>query len=196
MQKHFTLLIRAASGSLAALTPLAREGLDLSLPAGRSLRESLALDLGLCPDCVEERIQTVFLDGAPVDDIDADALKPSCTLALAGALPGVAGIAMRRGSPVGVYREGITHHAEASGSTSGELSLTLKLFNSVAVECLAKVLAHGVGVRAGRLAELLAADPEALADAAFELDGRALTRAELITTLAQSREPVLLKAAA
>jgi hypothetical protein len=108
----------------------------------------------------------------------------------------VAGIAMRRGSPVGVYREGITHHADAAGSGSGELSLTLKLLNSVAVECLTKVLAHGVGVRAGRLAELLAADPDALAAAAFELDGRALTRAELIESLAQSQEPLLLKAAA
>jgi hypothetical protein len=191
-----TLLLRAEPAALAALTPLAREGLGLRLPAGRTLRETLTLDLNLCPDCVEERIQTVFLDGSPVDDIDADHIRPGCTLALAGALPGVAGIAMRRGSPVGVYREGITHRAEQQAAGSGrDLALTLKLFNSVAVECLAKVLAHGVFVRAGRLAELFASDADALAGVAFELDGHGLARAELAQALAGGQGQLFLRAA-
>jgi len=186
MPEQNILVLRADPDALAGLAPLAREGFSVVARSGRSLRETLVNDFGLCPDCVEERIQTVFLDGSPVDDIDQDSARPGCTLALAAAMPGVAGIAMRRGSPVGVFREGVTHHADADADAeSGEeaFELTLKLFNSVAVECLAKVLAHGVAVRAARLAELLESNPEALTGVAFALDGQPLDRAATLRTL-------------
>lgn len=188
------LQVHAAAEALAALTPLAREGVGVTVPPGRTLRETLTEDLGLCPDCVQERIQTVFLDGSPVDDIDADHARAGCTLALAGALPGVAGIAMRRGSPVGVFREGITHRIAEAESPNAPIHMTLKLFNSVAVECLAQVFALGVRVRAGRLAELLEAEPEALAQASFRLNGQTLDRAALLSALRGSQAPLLLQA--
>lgn len=179
-----TLAIQAAPEALLALTPILREGVIAAVRPGVSLRRTLVEDLGLDPACVEKRVQTVFLDGSPVDDIDADHASAGCTLALAGALPGVAGIAMRRGSPVGVFREGITHNTGAGpAGTGGQLNVTLKLFNSVALECLAAVLGRGVTLRARRLAELLAADPDALAHAAFRLNGRRLDRAGLATAL-------------
>lgn len=183
MPDQSTLVLRAAPEALAGLAPLAREGFGVVARPGRPLRETLTQDFGLCPDCVEERIQTVFLDGSPVDDIDQDSAHSGCTLALAAAMPGVAGIAMRRGSPVGVFREGVTHHADTAdmSNTAGAeqtepFALTLKLFNSVAVECLANVLAKGVEVRAARLAELMESNPEALADVSFALDGQPLDR--------------------
>jgi len=187
MSETRTLVIRAAPQALLALTPLLREGVGVLLRPGLPLRRTLAEDLGLDPAYVEERVQTVFLDGSPVDDIDADCASAGCTLALAGALPGVAGIAMRRGSPVGVFREGITHGATPSqAGSAGMLSVTLKLFNSVAVEALSAVLGQGVTLRAQRLAELLAADPQALAAATFSLDRRPLDRAGLVAALADS----------
>ena len=184
-----TLTIHAAPKALLALTPILREGVAVRLRPGLSLRQTMIQDLGFCPECVEERVQTVFLDGSPVDDIDADSAQEGCTLALAGALPGVAGIAMRRGSPVGVFREGIAHdigHGDQSAQTAsgGLLTVTLKLFNTVALECLSHVLEQGADMRAGRLAELLAADPDALAEARFRLDGRDVDRAGLVAALA------------
>ncbi|MBU1228704.1 MAG: hypothetical protein KKA55_11900 [Proteobacteria bacterium] len=184
MPETATLLIRAAPEALLALTPILREGVGVSLRPGLSLRQTMIQDLGFCPECVEERVQTVFLDGSPVDDIDADSARDGCTLALAGALPGVAGIAMRRGSPVGVFREGITHGEDAGrGDAGGLLAVTLKLFNTVALECLAHVLEQGADIGAGRLAELLAAAPEALAEAAFSLDSQDMDRAGLVAAL-------------
>jgi hypothetical protein len=106
--------------ALLALTPILREGVAVSLRPGLSLRQTMVQDLGFCPECVEERVQTVFLDGSPVDDIDADQARQGCTLALAGALPGVAGIAMRRDSPVGVFREGIAHDAMPDNRRRGQ----------------------------------------------------------------------------
>lgn len=188
MAETLTLVLQADPKALLALTPLLREGVGAQVRPGLSLRRTLVEDLGLDPVCVEERVQTVFLDGSPVDDIDADCASPGCTLALAAALPGVAGIAMRRGSPVGVFREGIAHgvpHDVDAGRTgSGEgLAVTLKLFNSVAVECLAPVLGRGITLRARRLAELLTAAPDALATASFSLDGQAMDRAGLVAAL-------------
>jgi hypothetical protein len=195
MKEYATLRVVARPEDLNALAPLAREGMGVSLPAGRSLRQSLVDDLGLDPVCVEERVQTVFLDGSPVDDIDADAVRDGCTLALAGALPGVAGIAMRRKSPVGVYREGITHcAAQETQPAGGSVALTLKLFNSVAVECLACVLTRGVSVGAGRLAELLSGDAAALAGAHFDLDGRKLSRVDLLAELSARQGVVRIQA--
>jgi 3'(2'), 5'-bisphosphate nucleotidase len=186
MPDTHTLTITARPEALLALTPILREGVGIGLRPGLNLRQTMIQDLGFCPTCVEERVQTVFLDGSPVDDIDADHAVPGCTLALAGALPGVAGIAMRRDSPVGVFREGIAHDiAQAEAATgTGLLPVTLKLFNTVALECLAAVLEQGVELRAGRLAELLAKDADALARAAFALDGQPLDRAALIQALA------------
>jgi hypothetical protein len=195
MAETRTLLIQAQAEVLAALTPLAREGFGIDVPAGRSLRQTLADDLGLGAECVEKRIQTVFLDGSPVDDIDQDHARPGSALALAGALPGVAGICMQRQSRIGVYREGITHRVEEELPASARsLRITLKLFNVVAVECLAQVLAYGVEVRSGRLAELLEDNPEALAQAEQLLDGRHISRTALADALRGQNAPLRLKA--
>ena len=198
MPQPQTLTITSSPEALLALTPLLREGVVVGLRPGLSLRQTMIQDLGFCPECAEERVQTVFLDGSPVDDIDADSATDGCTLALAGALPGVAGIAMRRGSPVGVFREGINHdtgHAEDTHIAPDQpLAVTIKLFNTVALECLDTVLSQGVDLRAGRLAELLAADPDALAAASFVLDGQALDRAAVIKALAGQAGPLRLVA--
>ena len=186
MSERHDILVRCEAEAVLGLTPLFREGVEVSVRPGRTLRQTMVEDLGFCPQCVEERVQTVFLNGSPVDDIDADAATPGCTLALAGALPGVAGIAMRRGSPVGVFREGITHEAAHQADRVGQpIPVTLKLFNSVALECLAWVLEQGVLVRAARLTELLRGDADALAGAQFHLDGAALDRVALLDKLEQ-----------
>lgn len=189
------LVIRADGETLKSLAPLVREGVHMQVSDRASLRRTLVEDMGLDEDCVDTRIQAVFLDGSPVDDIDADRAREGCTLALAGALPGVAGICMQRGSRIGVFREGITHAAEHAASQSPKpLRITVKLFNVIAEECLGQVLAQGAELRAGRLAELLDARPEALADAAFVLDGAAIDRQSLATTLRGQDTPLILVA--
>lgn len=197
MTETRTLLIQADAEALSALTPLAREGFGVDIAAGRSLRQTLTGDLCLEAECVEKRIQTVFLDGSPVDNIDTDYARPGSALALASALPGVAGICMQRQSRIGVYREGITHQGGASiPATDRSLRITLKLFNTVAVECLAQVLSRGVEVRSGRLAELLETNPEALVCAGFRLDGQELSRADLTAALRGGNAPLHITATA
>lgn len=199
MSPKTALVVNARECDIAALTPLAREGFVVEVTAGAGLRQTLVQDLGLGEACVDTRIQAVFLDGSPVDDIDTEQAREGCTLALAGALPGVAGICMQRGSRIGVFREGITHAAghatgHAAGPSSKPLRITLKLFNVIAEECLAQVLARGVELRAGRLAELLDERPHALAEAALALNGAAVTRSQLLDALRGQDSPLRLVA--
>jgi hypothetical protein len=194
-----TLVLRCHRETLEALAPLAREGLGVDIRPGQSLRRTMEIDLGFCPACVEERIQTVFLDGSPVDDIDNAAASPGCTLALAAAMPGVAGIAMRRGSPVGAFREGVTHHASTPAGSShadgpARQRITLKLFNFVAVECLAWVLEQGAEVPAVRLAEVLEERSDEFAGAGFECEGRTVSFSGATAALRETDGPVRLKA--
>ncbi len=87
MPGHRELVIRADEDALKSLAPLVREGVEMRVSDPASLRRTLIEDLGLDERCVDTRIQAVFLDGSPVDDIDADHAREGCTLALAGALP-------------------------------------------------------------------------------------------------------------
>lgn len=198
MNRAISLSILAAPEELEPLAPLAREGVEVLVPAGRSLRATMEDDLGLGRKCVDERVRAVFLDGSPVDDIDADCARTGCTLALAGALPGVAGICMQRESRIGVYREGITHAADTPTNPATQdrepVRMTLKLFNTIAAECLAQVLERGVELRAARLAELLDERPWALIGAKLVLDGAEVTREALANALRGQDATLRLKA--
>jgi hypothetical protein len=56
------------------------------------LREFLALD----QDYIDNRIQTMFMDGKPVDDPEKTLIKKDCEIGLSAAMPGVFGAAFRK----------------------------------------------------------------------------------------------------
>ncbi len=58
-------------GFVPFIFPLLQKGFVLEAEVGCSLRELLAERFGISAEYIENRIQTVFLDGKPVDDMDA-----------------------------------------------------------------------------------------------------------------------------
>lgn len=76
----------------------------VGLPVGTLLTGELAI-----PQADLARTDVVLLDGMPVDDIAAAVVGNNARLALAAGLPGIAGLAMKRGSAVRALRGGITH---------------------------------------------------------------------------------------
>lgn len=141
---------------------LLQEGVEVEATIGASIREVLTGDLGLTPDYVERRVDAVFLDGHPVDDIDHTRVSEGARLSLAGALPGAAGIAMRRNSPYAALRGGITA-AASSGQQRHRGLIHLRLFGLVLHEAGASLLQRRVYVEARRLVEALRDDPAASA---------------------------------
>ena len=92
-----------------AFKVLLQRGVGIPQGTGASVREFLLRTLGLDAAYIEDRLQTVFLDGQPVDDFDRARVRPGSVLALSGAMPGLAGATMRRGGYYARMREGISH---------------------------------------------------------------------------------------
>jgi hypothetical protein len=145
-----------AGPGCACLNPLLRTGVGAPIPCALSVRSLLCDILGLDPQFVERRVATLFLNNSPVDDLDATLVSPGDTLALAAAMPGVAGMTMRRNSPIKAMRAGIT--CARTTADPGQVqagTVTLKLFNFIALEAGPDLLDQGVLAPAPALAQAL-----------------------------------------
>ncbi|MDP2157418.1 MAG: hypothetical protein Q8K68_06895 [Nitrospirota bacterium] len=88
------------------------------------LREELAADTETI-----EQIQSIILDGKPVDDLEAALIKDGSTLALSAAMPGLVGATLRRGGTYSSFRNAITYHETGEMAAPGEGCVRIKLFN-------------------------------------------------------------------
>ena len=135
--------------------PLLQKGFGLGVPVGCPIRELLREVFGLTDEYIETRIQTVFLDGKPVDDIDTALVRDGETLALAPAMPGLMGAMLRRGGYYAPMRSGITHRGDAAPRGIGEGRITVKLFGMALRELGPKLLERGIEVDSGDLAQIV-----------------------------------------
>lgn len=71
-------------------------GILYDAPAGITVSRFLQQALGAGAHYLENRIQTLFIDGQVVDDMAATVIQADCTLAISAAMPGVFGAAFRR----------------------------------------------------------------------------------------------------
>jgi hypothetical protein len=159
------LVLFLADAGLLAASSLFQEGVGLPATAGDSVRRTLTEAAGVPADYLESRVQTVFLDGHPVDDLDAAAVADGSVLALSAAMPGLVGAVMRRGGFYARLRESISHHGEAAPLARGDAVLVLKVFNLLLPELVPLLLRRGVLVDPQRLTALLRAQPQAVWDA-------------------------------
>jgi len=151
-------LVHEAPESFAILL---QDGFEVLVPHPCTLREFLCELVGVCGDYAQKSIQTIFLDGKAIDDMDQAVLVPSSRLALSAALPGLVGATMRRGGYYSRLREGITHHAEADASfdENKPFRLQTRLFNAVGRDLAEIFLKYGVIVPSETLRRFLASRP-------------------------------------
>lgn len=157
------LRVRTASGLWRLLL---QEGVCVPSRVECTLRTALEQGMGFPREDVETRMEAIFLDGHPVDDIDSARLHDGARLSLATALPGAAGIAMRRNSPYAALRAAITHREEDGGTEAGcapeegprQGRVHLRLFNLVMRDHAARLLAAGVDAPAVAVVRYLARD--------------------------------------
>jgi len=115
---------------------------------GGSVRELLAGQFGLSSEYIEKRIQTIFLDGKPIDDMDTTLIRDGSTLALSSALPGVLGATLRRGGYYSRMRSQITHVEKAETPEAADGQIIVKLFNLTIRELGTLFLTRGIGMDA------------------------------------------------
>lgn len=139
---HLTLQVMRKG--VFTFLPLLRQGVQVEGQVGCTIGEFLADSLGLPPEYVEERIQTVFLDGRPVDDLNTAMVFHGSTLTLSAAMPGLAGAALRRGGFFAPMRLQISLRGGLQAHSREKGRISLKLLNTVAEEVGPELLKRGV----------------------------------------------------
>lgn len=149
---------------------------------GISMRRLLCDSLQLNPTYIDERIQTIFLDGQPVDNVDTAVVRDGATLALSAAMPGLVGATFRSGGPLAPFRSTISHRGNAADIKPGEGTVALKLFNLLIRELGPGFLKRGILIPARDLGAFLKALPTRVCRriTASQVDGRSLAVDELV----------------
>ena len=152
-------------------------GVVVKADTGCTLRDFICGQLGLSGDYLDNRIQTLFLDARPVDDVDTAVIRDGATLALSAAMPGLVGATMRKGGRYAAFRQGISQPADTNDECRTQGRVTLKLFNMIAKEIGRNLLASGAEVKGSDLAWAVGRSKEIAADAIVEIrmDGQSVS---------------------
>jgi hypothetical protein len=175
---------------------LFEKGVVLPAVTGCTLREFLCGQLGLSRTYLDQRVQTLFLDARPVDDVDAAVIRDGCTLALSAAMPGLLGATMRKGGRYAAFRRDISQRADERQARETSGRVTVKMFNMVARELGGTLLEKGVEIH-GRDLQQIAHRLHAVSSGAIVkayLDGReTAVDADLFSSLASRRLLLLVR---
>jgi hypothetical protein len=133
------------SSHISFFFPILQKGFLVKARVGINLRNLLCDDFGLRPEFVKERVKTIFLDGKPVDDLEGTIARSGATLALSGALPGLAGAVLRSGSPLAAFRSpGGTR--DSLPALQGTGLVAVKIFNLLLEDLGPLFLSRGIWI--------------------------------------------------
>ncbi len=113
------LHLRVQSICLGNFFYLLQRGFGLKIRVGMSVETTLTREFGLDSDLLD-KIQTVFLDGKAVDDLESTLVRDGSILALSAAMPGLVGATLRRGSYYAAMRSQITAAESQATATPKE----------------------------------------------------------------------------
>lgn len=133
---------------------LLQYGFGVIAHVGCSVNDFIQNEIGAGPDTME-KIQSVFLDGSPVDDLDAAIVRDGARLALSAAMPGLVGATLRRGGIYATFRGSITYRETGIACAAGNGLVRLKLFNLLLNELGPALLKKGILVAPSDLADFL-----------------------------------------
>ncbi len=175
------------ASAIARFTALLQSGVDIETADTWSIGEFLDRLPGFTPDYIATRVQTVFLNGTAIDDLETPLAGERPVLALSAAMPGLAGAVFRKNSSFATFRSTRSHPAPRG---IGTVTVTLKFFNMIATEKGEALLAAGVGCTAAGLIGFFSDHPSSLTaiTRAF-INGQELPNGDLVNHL-QERETI------
>lgn len=182
MKNYSTLCFTCPEDQLIRLTTVLQSGFYVNAAEGDSIRSLLTTVPGFTEAYIADEIQTVFLNGDALDDMETILHGPAATIALAGAMPGLAGAIVRKGSPWGALRKSKATHG--AGFSGNKIDVLVKLFNTIAVDKGADVFADTVRIKALDLVHFLELRPSLLCSFRnITLDGNRIPVDKLCDTL-------------
>ncbi len=185
--KESGIYIRSRETVLPGLQALLSKGFSVQARVGGSLSRLLCGQLGIDADYLKNRVQTLFLNSSPVDDVEKTVVSDGDIVALSAAMPGLVGATMRKGGFYAKLRQRISCQATGTGSGDSPAestlgTVTIRLFNVVARELGPAFLEKGVDVdvSAVRVFLNLAAPVLTGSESSLMLDGKKVTLAALL----------------
>jgi hypothetical protein len=134
---------------------LLQQGVLIRSRVGCSVGAFLREELGATASAIE-KIQSIILDGSPVDDIESAVVRDGSILALSAAMPGLVGATLRRGGAYSSLRSAITYHETGDECAPGEGFVQIKLFNLLMAELGPALFQKGVILSPGILPGFIA----------------------------------------
>jgi hypothetical protein len=173
---HINLSLVAEPKLFQKFLQLLQKGVKVTARIGSSVRSFLCDDLELSPEYVENRIQTLFLNGKALDNPDTALLKEDSTLALSAAMPGILGATLRKGSYYARMRNEISYQEKSEGISIHEGFVLLKLFNLLPAEIGPAILERGIWFKGEDINNFLRELPDELLSYCTEarMDGQAV----------------------
>jgi hypothetical protein len=136
-----------------------QQGFAVKVHVGCTVEELLCQQVGVSPEYLEERVQTIFLDGNPIDDVTSAYVQDGSTIALSAALPGLAGATLRRAGYYAPLRSQISYKQANDTEAHHEGIVLLKLFNLPLKELGSLFLSQGILVNGKSLSNFFRIQP-------------------------------------
>jgi hypothetical protein len=152
-KQHLSFIV--AADMISRFLKLLERGCTLKIKTGDTIRQLLCQNLGIPEDYLDNRIQTIFLNGRPVDDVDTAIVENGSILALSAAMPGLVGITLRKGGFYASFRNNITYTEQQTPNVGDTGNMTLKLFNTVAKELGFELLDRGIRIEGNALHDFI-----------------------------------------
>jgi len=139
---------------------LLQQGFGAKIMIGCSIKSFLCEQIGLDPEYMENRIQTLFIDGKPVDDMNSAIIRDGSTLAFSAAMPGLAGRVLQRSGRFASMRGTISHREKTKSEHSREGAVSMKLFNMLLKEMGPTFLENGIWIEGKDLEDVIKRQPD------------------------------------
>jgi len=178
---------------LSFFSPLLGQGFTLTIRTGISVRDLLCLQIGVSDDYLDQRIQTIFLDGKVVDNVDTAVIRQGSTLALSAAMPGLAGATLRRGGAYAAMRSQISHKNNTVDDSAENGTVMLKLFNLVALELGPMFLKQGIWIDGKNLKNFFERVPDFFWDGCLNAEINGISQNGRKISLMKLKQDVFLK---
>ena len=153
-----TLRMSVTGDALPLFTTVLQSGIEIKTAHGETLGKFLSNFPGFTAKYLADTVQTIFLNGTAVDDLSLRLTGSNPVLALSAAMPGLAGAIFRKNSFHAALRTD-TKTLPSESEQNKSISVTLKLFNSIARDRGADLLKRGLCLQSKQLANFLTNRP-------------------------------------
>jgi hypothetical protein len=152
--------VQLQTDQVSVFLPILTKGFGMTHSKGTTVHDFLAKELGIEDGYIKNRIQTIFLNGKAVDNIETTGLSDGDTLSLSAAMPGLVGATFRRGGRYAAMRQSVSHSDNGTSIQAKTKIIILKLFNLVAKEIGPRLLERGIHIPGSDLIPFLRNQPK------------------------------------